>query len=93
MVTPGLSSVLTPLASAAWVSFSCKALFIASLARAMTWPADRGADVDSIEPELLLAEVLNWSGIGGGGGRGNAVVGGPRLIPGGRLVGRFLEVD
>lgn len=63
-VTPGLSSVLTPLASAACDSLSRMALLMASRARAMTWDADMGPEAERLE----LEDCEYFSGIGGGGG-------------------------
>lgn len=50
IVTPGFKSLLTPLASAALVSFSARAFFMASWARATTWFADNGAELDDDDP-------------------------------------------
>lgn len=66
IVTPGLSSVLTPLASAACDSLSRMALLIASRATVMTWFADMGPEAERFEFEYCW----NFSGIGGGGGGG-----------------------
>lgn len=81
IVTPGLSSLLTPLASAAWVSVSWRAFFIASRARLMTWFAEIGVEAD--RPEAVeLIELWNFSGIGGGGGGTSFTTGpGSRLVP------------
>lgn len=64
-VTPGLRSLLTPLASAAWLSFSSTAFFIASFASQMTCAGAIGAEDVRPEFEGIFRTLL---GIGGGGG-------------------------
>lgn len=51
MVTPGFKSSLTPLASAALVSFSSRAFFIASRASSTTWAGGIGICVGVLELE------------------------------------------
>ena len=71
IVTPGFNSLLTPLASAAFVWFSSRAFFIASRARTTTCPADMGICEDSEEFDAacrtalgILRTVLRGDGLG-----------------------------
>lgn len=74
IVTPGFSSLLTPLASAPFVWFSSRAFFIASWARATTCAAEVGIcdaseEFDAACRTVVLFGILRTVFRGGGLGR------------------------
>jgi hypothetical protein len=74
IVTPGFSSLLTPLASAAFVWFSSRAFFIASRASATTCAAEIGICEDSEEFDAACRTVVAFGSLrtvfrGGGLGK------------------------